>query len=285
MKKAWQAICRFFMPHPALLLILTIGSAAGLFAVFTEGLQEHWSVYGLYSMAAYTTVCLSWRMVEGFLWGRKAIHRNSVAHRYLTDLKYKGKVSLWISFLINLLYVALKGLSSVYYHSAWFGALACYYFILAAERFVLLRHLLRRDEDEHKALHRYRFCGYTLLILTPTLLAIGFQAIRDGEAASYPGYLIYVAAGYTFYSFGMAVRNLIRYRRLKDPIHNAAKMLGMATALVSVFFLQTAMFAAFDMGTGLADIMNPITGAAVFLMIMALAVYMIRDGRPKEKTA
>mgnify|MGYP003314828756 CR=1 FL=1 len=99
-------------------------------------------------------------------------------------------------------------------------------------------------------------------------------------------YLIFAFATYAFYSFIMAVVNVVRYRKLVNPIFSAAKMLSLASAMVSMLALQTAMLTEFS---GIeqeifARNMNFVTGSAVCLLIFGMAVWMIyRADREMKK--
>jgi len=73
----------------------------------------------------------------------------------------------------------------------------------------------------------------------------------------------------------MAVINLIRYRRFNNPIYSASKIYSLATACVSLFFLQNSMLSVFGDGGDWQRYMNIGTGAIVFLLIVGAAVFMI----------
>lgn len=134
--------------------------------------------------------------------------------------------------------------------------------------------------EEYK---KYSFCGYLLLILTIALIGMGSYMIHNGKVTVYPGHIIFAAAGYTFYTFITAILNIVKYRKLKNPIYSASKMITLATALISVFSLQTAMFEAFGKDVMQQRQMNILTGFCVFVMIIAMAIFMIIYGRHSIK--
>ena len=77
----------------------------------------------------------------------------------------------------------------------------------------------------------------------------------------------------------MAAVNLILRRRRDDPLFAAARCLNLATAIVSVFSLQTALLSAF--GTekpAFRLIANAASGTAVCAAILLMAVMMVRTG-------
>nr|WP_326185884.1 hypothetical protein [uncultured Oscillibacter sp.] len=278
MSRRRRSLRALLCPPGAVMALLVPLSAAGLAAVFVRGLEDTALAYAVYAVSAYTTMAaVAWL---AWLWkkGRALLHKNAFFHRYLTDLAFKAEVSLHISFGVTLFYCVYKAAAGLYYRSAWLGSMAFYYFVLGAVRFQLLRHVRGGRGTREQALQKYRFCGYLLLVLTLALGLMSFYTIYEGRAVEYPGYIIYAAAGYAFYSLTMAVCNLARYRKLQNPVYSAAKALALAAALVSIFFLQASMFAAFGDGGAWQRQMSMATGGCVFLLIALMALFMIRRG-------
>lgn len=203
----------------------------------------------------------------------------TLIHRYRTQLNFRAEASLYLSLGINLLYAVYKAGTGIYYRSAWFGMTAFYYLILSTVRFFLLRGVRSKGQNLLRSFQKYRFCGWMLLILTLPIAGMGFYTIFEGHTAVYPGHLIYAAATYTFYNFGAAIANLVRYRRLQNPIYSASKILAFATAIVSLFSLQTAMITAFGESGAYQRMMNLCTGLGVFVTAAVLALFMIRRAK------
>lgn len=94
--------------------------------------------------------------------------------------------------------------------------------------------------------------------------------------------MIYAAAGFAFYSLTMAVVNLIRYRRLKESVCTAQSLYAFSSALVSVYFLQASILAAFSADSPQHSAANALTGSCVLLCIVLMAVHMIRSSAKKR---
>lgn len=275
--RRWRRILRALLYPPGAVVALLIPlSGAGLAGVFARGLEETALAYAVYAVSACTTAAATLRLVSFWRKGHTLLHKNAFFHRYLTDLAFKAEVSLYLSFGVTLFYCVCKAAAGLYCRSAWLGSMAFYYFVLGVVRFQLLCHVRGGRGTPERALQKYRFCGYLLLVLTLVLGLMSFYTIYEDRAAKYPGHLIYAAAGYAFYSLTIAVCNLVRYRRLRDPVFSAAKALALAAALVSMFFLQASMLAAFGDGGAWQRQMSMTTGGCVFLLIAAMALYMIR---------
>lgn len=289
MKCYQQYFRKLIFPHVCVVVLLAFTSAIALTIVFITGLEESIFAYGIYAVSAYSLTIAVVRLV--FLWkiGKDRLLSNPFYYRYSKDLDFKAVVSICLSLAVTMFYCIVKCVAGIYYHSAWFGSMAFYYIVLGVVRYQLLRHIRGDHEDILQAYKKYRFCGYLLLVLTIALGGMSFHAIFDNKVISYPGYLIYAAATYTFYNLTMAIFNLIRYRKLNNPIYSASKIFALATALVSLFFLQISMFSAFGDGGKWQHHMNVGTGSFIFVLITCIAVFMIWTGTRnialhKEKT-
>lgn len=275
--------CRFVLkkllhPNALALSFLLAVSAAALPAVFIKRLEDTAFAYAAYVLSAYTLTAAALRIPPLTKKVRDCLHRNPWLHRYITEADFKAEVSLYLSLAINLFYSIYKGAAGIWFHSAWFGAMAFYYLVLSTERFLLLRSVRGKEQNPLLSWKKYRFCGYILLLLTVAVVAFVFYTIYEGHVIKYQGYIIYGAAGYTFYQFGFAIANLVKYRRLGNPVYSASKIIALATALVSTFSLQTAMLAAFGGNGTWQKQMNLWTGLGVLAAIVVMALFMIGYG-------
>lgn len=278
MKRRWKQLRKLLYSHPVLLILLVLLCTAGLVLVFKKGLEDTAFAYVLYPLSAYTVTVLILRLIPCIHSGRHLLHRQPFFHRYLTDSEFKAEVSIHISFGITVLYCLWKSAASLYYHSAWFGSMAAYYFTLGILRFSLLHQIRGTQQDSLQMFRRYRLCGILLLVLTIALSAMSFYTIYEDAAIQYPGFMIYAAAGFAFYNLTTAIINLFQYRKFQNPIYTAGNLFSLASALVSMLFLQASMFAAFGTGGAWQHWMNLGTAACVFFLILIMAVSMIRRG-------
>lgn len=132
----------------------------------------------------------------------------------------------------------------------------------------------------NRELRAFRLCAVLLLVLDVAFTGVVAQMVKDGRGSAYPGYLIYVAAMFAFYSITVAIMNLVRSRKFERPMVWATKALDLSTGLVSILSLQTAMFASFSEGqVAFERTMNGITGLFVCLAIAAIAVVMLVKAR------
>ncbi len=108
--------------------------------------------------------------------------------------------------------------------------------------------------------------------------------VRTSSGFSYPGYILYLSALYTFYTMATAVINLVKFRRLGSPILSAAKVLHFVAAMMSILGLQTAMLSRFSVnGNDYRKMMNGITGGFVYGIVILIAIYMLLYSRHLRK--
>lgn len=267
---------RFLRPKAVWVALLTTLAAAALFFIFTTSLGETALAYAVYVFSAYVMTVLAFR-VPGLLRQTKAlIHSNRLSKKFITDVPFRTIVSLYFSLTVNLLFAVFKLVTAVIYSSLWFGAVAGYYLLLCVVRVLLLRHLQNSDCDLRRELQIFRFCGVLLIILNFALGAVAYHIIHGAAGYAYPGTMIYAVALYAFYCLTMSIIGSVKYRGLDHPLLSASKALNLATALVAMFTLQTAMFAAFasEMDGQLIFIMNTVTGGAVCLATLITGVQM-----------
>lgn len=110
-----------------------------------------------------------------------------------------------------------------------------------------------------------------------TLGVIVFYIVWQNRGFEYHYIHTIAMAAYTFTAMTLAVINVFKYRRYESPLMSAARFISLASALVSILSLETAMLTAFGEpgNDSFRQTMTAITGAAVCLLVLALAIYMI----------
>lgn len=108
--------------------------------------------------------------------------------------------------------------------------------------------------------------------------------VRTNSGFTYPGYIIYLSALYTFYTMITAVVNVVKFRKLGSPILSAAQILNFISAMMSILGLQTAMISRFsENGDNYRKTMNAITGGFVYCIVIFVAVFMLICSRKNKK--
>lgn len=281
MEHVKRILKQILFPRLAVVVISVPVAAALLIHTFLFEEETSPVAYLSYVLSAYSLAIVCARMTRIPKEDMKAaLHRNPYVHRYLTDIPFKAHVSLYLSLGINLFFVAMKLFYGVYYRSVWFGTLAVYYIMLAVMRFLLLRHVKRNaiGKELLLELRQYRLCGVILLLMNIALSGVVILVVRKNESFNYTGYLIYVVAMYAFYNMISAIRDVVKYRKYNSPVMSASKAIKLATALVSMLSLETAMLMQFDTGENppaFRRMMTAATGGCVCVIVLVMAVFMI----------
>lgn len=274
-----ERLRKILFPHPLLLAVLTALSTAGLVWTFAGGNENSPLAYLYYITSAYTLTALCARVPGICRQGRERVERNALAARWLDDLHFRARVSLWLSLGLNGLFGLFKLGVGALLGSWWELTFGVYYIVLAIARFFLLWRWEPGADPAGEEKKRRR-CGWLLLVLVAPLAGMAAMIVVDGYGKSYPGYLIYAAAAYTFYNVISAGAALCR--RGRGAVLTAAKTLKLTSALVSLLGLQTAMFAAFGGDEGFQRLMNAATGAGVCALIFLLGVWTLRARQRKR---
>ncbi len=282
MKRCRRLLNKLLFPGIPIVLLGIPLSAALLIYAFGYARADDPLVYLSYVLSFYTLVIVCARIPRLARGVSALLHRNRSLHRYLTDLPFRIRLSLYLSLGINLLYAGMKLFLGFYYRSAWFGTFGVYYALLTLMRLLLLRHLRRNSFGEalRSEWRQYRLCGAFLIPMTISLSGMVILVLTRNEGFQYPGYLIYVVALYTFYAAITAVVQLIRYRKYQSPVMMAAKVISLASALVSMLSLETAMLSQFGTSEDGAFryTMIAATGVGVCMIVSGAAVFMIVHG-------
>ncbi len=280
----WKKFGRNLLFPPIwVIFLLTVISAATLVWVFVKGRDRSPAAYVIYVFSFYslTVLCLAcWKILPVYYKNvRGRVYDNKYVNRYLTDTAFKTHINLYRSLAINLLYVVLNVVSAVIYSTYWFAIFAVYYAIMAVMRFLLTCYIRKNQIGKNRLgeLRRSRLCAYILMTVNLTLSSAVLMMVYFHCSFQYQGFLIYVIAMYTFYITTTAIIDMIRYRKYNSPIMSVSNAIKMAAALVSMLFLETAMFSQFgqEMSPENQRIMIIATGAGISVIVVAMAVYII----------
>lgn len=280
----WKKIGkRLLFPPIWIIVLLTIACTVALVEIFINGWEMHPMAYAGYVLSFYTltVICIAcWKVLPGFYKSMKnKMHDNQYIDRYITDAVFKSNVGLYRSLAINLIYVVVNAVSGYIYRTYWFVIFAIYYAIIAMMRYLLVRYTVKNQigKNYFEELKRARLCACILMTVNLALSAVVLMMVFWDRGFQYQGFLIYVIALYTFYITVTAVTDMIKYRKYKSPILSVTKVIKMTSALFSMLFLETAMFAQFGADTSqeVKQLMIMLTGAGISITVISMAIYMI----------
>lgn len=222
--------------------------------------------------------------------GKRLIRWIADKHRIFHNLvdqfwhsrSFHDLIMIYANLLINLCFAVFKLAMGLRIHSVWLCTLAVYYGILATTRFQLVQVYGQMRRDVRVEFHREADAGLLMLFVTLLFIAMESFFSQAYYATIYPGVLIYVAAGYAFYAIVSSVYGVYRYRRTNSPILSAEKLLNMGTAVLTLYFLQTAVNARFEKqeGLGLEYLrrMSRYSKTILYVCLMGIAFYLLIRG-------
>ena len=279
-ESARKFICRLLFPRTKIVLLSIPLSAVLLTYSFTLAEKQGPIAYISYIVSAYSLTIICAAVIPGIKDNIKNfLRRNTYIDRYFEEVPFKLKVSLYSSFGINMLYAGVNGFSGIYYRSVWSGTLAVYYILLSIVRFFLVKYSHKNGfgEDHRAEWSRYRICGIFLIVMNIALAGVVILILADNRGFEYDGMMIYIMAVFTFYITVMAIVNIVKYKKYNSPVMSAARAVGLASALVSMLALETAMVTQFDDGSNaqwFPYVMTGVTGAGVCAVVIVTGIYM-----------
>lgn len=286
----WKRIGKALLfPPAAVLIVLTpIATASLVYAMLR--LEEADPIrIGTYVLSSYALTILCARIPRLVRTLREFKDSNRYLKLWTDDVRLRTNVTLSGSVLWNGAYGALQLGLGIYHRSAWFYSLAAYYATLAAMRLFLVRHTMRHKPGEQmrQELTRYRACGWVFLLTNLALSGMTFYMIYENRAVRHNEITTITMATYTFTTLTMAIVNAARYRKFNCPAVSAAKAISLAAACVSMLTLENTMLTTFRSETMTPEktrLLLALSGGAVSVFIIAMAVYMIVQANRKLKS-
>lgn len=268
---------KLLYPHIFIFILFFIIGFGGVLGVFLLDLTKHWISYIAYFLSAYALVITVARSIILIKWINKKLHENKYTNRILTDKELKNNIKLFSGTFLNNIYGIFKVITGIIYHSVWFGSTGVYYLILGMMKLSLIKHIIKHS-DEKKQLTQYRNTGILMFLLNIAMVGMIVLMIKNGESATYPGFIIYAQAGYTFYILTIAIIDMVKYRKDHTPLIAASKSISLVAAIMSMFILQVAMINQFGDGTNM-ELLNSISGAVTSIATISIAIYMLINAK------
>lgn len=285
----WKKITKALLfPHTVCLIVLLPAAAYALAYSMLSYDENHPFCIAAYVLSAYTLTIWCVRIPEILRFVRSVKAENKYLRRWLGDVRLRVLVTLSGNVLWNSAYAVLQLGLGIYHRSAWFYALAAYYFSLALMRLFLVRHTRRHKPgvQMQQELRHYRTCGWVFLFTNLALSAMIFHMIYENRLVRHHEITTIAMAAYTFTSLTMAIINVVRYRQYNSPVFSASKAISLATACVSLLTLEGTMLTTFadeHMTPRLQQLFLTLSGGAISIFIVIMAIYMILKANQNMK--
>lgn len=263
--------------------VFTLLCIAGMILVSVNGFAFHPVYYVIYAISFYAVCILTAFLIKNgatiFKTSKDKIYKTKYGNRFLTDIEFKTRVTLYSSLAINFGNVALNIVYGFVFNTNWFFLLAVYYATLTIMRFSLALYTRSYSLGTNMIgeWRRARGCAAVLTLINLSLTGVVLMMMYQNRGFVYAGMLIYVMAAYSFYHITTAIIDIIKYKKYKSPIIDSIKAVKLAAALVSMLTLETAMLTAFgtDMPIEEKRVFIAATGAGISAIVIGLSSYMI----------
>ena len=285
----WKKLGKALLfPHMAIMILLI--PVATVFLVYSMVFLGTSSPVAIasYVLSAYTLTVWCFKLPYLIRFFRTFKNENKYALIWRNDTKLRVNTSLYAGLLWNTAYALLQLGMGFWHKSFWFFSLAAYYICLGVMRFFLLRYTLSHKPGEKMLteLRKYRACGIVFLLLNLALTLMIFFMVYWNRTFHHHEITTIALAAFTFTSLTLAIINIIRYRKMGSPVYSAAKAISLASALVSMLTLEATMLTTFGgetMTLIARRLFLGLSGGVISVLIIAMAVYMIRQGNKKIK--
>lgn len=280
----WKKIGNALLfPPPLLRILLTPFSVFCLLYTMAVLPEQDPIRIGAYVLAFYTLLIWCARIPGAIRFFRQVKQENLYAQLWVSSPRLRVNVSLSGSLIWNAGYALLQLGLGIYHRSFWFYTLAGYHLSLALMRFFLLRYTVRHRPGEklREELARYRACGWTFLVMNLALSAMIFLMVFQERYVRHHEIIVITMAAYTFTTLTKSIINLVQYRKLGSPVFSAAKAVSLASACVSMLTLEGTMLSTFrtaELTVRTRRLFLGLSGVAVSILIVAMALYMIVKG-------
>lgn len=243
-----------------------------LIYVFGNHLEETPLAYVSYVLSFYALTIFSIWFCKVCKFSNESIKKSHVYHIYQKNSLVVTKVSMYSSFIFNLIYGVFKLGIGIYYMSWWFITFAIYYLLLCFIKLSLVKNINNQEKEYKKLKHT----GIILLFLNLVLVEIIILIIKQDQIINYNGFLIYLVALYDFYLIISAIINVLKYRKNHNPIIASSKCINLTVAMISMVSLEAAMVYQFgNNDSSFKLIMTASMGFAICLINSFMSIYMI----------
>lgn len=246
-----------------------------LIYVFTNHIENTPITYISYILSFYALLIFLVWLYKVYKFSNESIKKSNIYHIYQKNPLIVTKISMYASFICNLIYGIFKFIIGIYYMSWWFITFAVYYLLLCIMKISIAKNIKNEKsnlKDEYKKL---KSTGIILLFLNLILVGIIILIISQDQIISYNGYIIYAVALYDFGLIISAIVNVIKFRKDHSPILVASKCINLTVAMISMISLEVAMITQFGDNSHLKVIMTGTMGVVICIINTVMAVFMV----------
>lgn len=279
----WKKIgLNLIYPHLAVIICLLPLSVAFLvFSLIYLGTKSIIAIIS-YLLAFYVLLVICFRIPRIINFFKEFKRDNKYLQRWFSDVHLRITVSLYVSFIFNLVFAIFQLGLGFYHKSFWFFSLFAYYIILAVVRFYLVNYTRKNQvsQQSETEINKYILCGWVLLFINIVLAGILFFMVYFNRTFYHNMITTIAMAAYTFTAFTIAIVNIVKFRKYKSPVYTATKCISLIAGAVSILTLESTMLTTFGAEASplFSQIMLSCTGVVVIGFAITVSIIMIVTG-------
>ena len=273
----FYAVTAIFIAGSIVFSVILLDTSYGFIAYVFYVLAAVTLSYAVYTIVIYAPA-VKRKITE-------KLNSNKFTANVIGDYEFKTAVFALISFIITIAFAVMNLVSAITYRLIWYGALAAYYFVLVFFRggvlFANNKCAKKFADDEDK----YELCKWKIylssgafLILLEFAMVGAVTQMMLSERPTQSGMIMAISnATYAFYKITMAIINLVRARKLNNPVTQSLRNLNFADACMSIVSLTVLMISTFDSSDNseAMQYVKYVVGFVGCAVIIAVATVMI----------
>ncbi len=202
--------------------------------------------------------------------------------RIINDLRLRTVATSSISLIINLGYAIFNCILGIKSGSYFLITLFIYYATLSTMRFYTITYEFHNNKKRSEW-STMNFCGWLVCLLAVIISIIALITIKTKRISAQNMIVMIAIAAYTFFKATVAIINIIKLGKNKQPLIITLRNISLCDAAMSMLMLEHSMLSTFSNGADeFTHIMDIMTGAGVFLIVFTLGITMIIYGRRKR---
>lgn len=200
----------------------------------------------------------------------------------ILNLEKKDKTMFLLMFttLGNVIFAIVKFIFSLVIPSLWFFVNSCFLIVLSISRFFSIKDYGKRRSISNEKIKKeigyknYLRNGILLIILGIMYFFVSSYMYYKGTNTNIHEYLTYLVALFAFWSIGLSIYGIAKYKKENSPIIKAVKMTSFANALTSIVLTQVVLLDTYAKEYDLSKV-NGYTGMVVSIVIIIMGLFMI----------
>lgn len=204
------------------------------------------------------------------------IEETEFGRRVLKDKHFRFIFTSSLSMGWNLIYAIFNAVLAIVYRSYWFLTMFVYYAALGLMRMFIIRSKKDNVEKMVKA------SGIGIILLSIVVIGVITLSIAETRNTKYHLIVMLVIATYTFYLITNSIIGAVKAHRQNNLKIKTLRNISLVSTIGAVLSLERSMLGTFgDAKDAFTFIMEALSGAAAFILILAIGLLTIKSSKSK----